>query len=143
VSYDKPDSWTLLEPREFRLLSFGIGSDGAAGEVIVSWVMDAPIPNAEMWCRQVLQSDDATKVESMAAQAVSDAETIPSSSIEGKLYSVRAGDEPTSSTLLVAAIPTSEDGMCLFVKLKGDLRMTEEQKANLLSFVKSLRWELE
>ncbi len=143
LSYDKPESWALQGPKDFRLLSFNIGNDGSAGEVIVSWAKDLPIPNASMWYKQVLQTDDEPKTDALAAQAVSDAETIPSGEIEGKLYSVRAGDEPTSSTLLVAAIPTGDDGMCLFVKLKGDLRMTEQEKTNLLSFVKSLRWERE
>jgi hypothetical protein len=42
---------------------------------------------------------------------------------------------------MVAAIPTGESNLCLFVKLKSDLRTAEEEKSNLLSFVNSLRWE--
>jgi hypothetical protein len=72
---------------------------------------------------------------------VNEAEEIQAGTRPGKLYSIRSGDEATAPVLLVAAIPTGENELCLFVKLKSDLRTSEEQKSNLLSFVNSLRWE--
>lgn len=143
TAYTKPDSWTLQEPKPIRLMSFGVTKEDRTAEVVVSWVKDDPISNASMWYQQVLKTEDKSIVDPLAAKSIADAEEIPAGDVTGKLYSIRASDDASASTLLVAAIPTGKDNMCLFVKLKCDLRMAEEEKANLLSFVNSLRWEQE
>jgi hypothetical protein len=139
--YEKPDSWEIQAAKPFRLATFKIANSERSGEVVVSLAKDSPVPNAEMWFEQVLQRDDKAIIRPLATKSVNDAEEIQAGTRPGKLYSIRSGDEATSPVLLVAAIPTGENELCLFVKLKSDLRTSEEQKSNLLSFVNSLRWE--
>ncbi len=141
LAYEKPDSWEIQAAKPFRLATFKIANGERPGEVVVSLAKDSPVPNAEMWFEQVLQREDKDIIGPLAAKSVNDAEEIQAGTRSGKLYSIRSGDEATSPVLLVAAIPTGENEICLFVKLKADLRTSEEQKSNLLSFVNSLRWE--
>ncbi len=141
LAYEKPDSWEIQAAKPFRLATFKIANGERPGEVVVSLAKDSPVPNAEMWFEQVLQREDKDIIGPLAAKSVNDAEEIQAGTRPGKLYSIRSGDEATSPVLLVAAIPTGENEICLFVKLKADLRTSEEQKSNLLSFVNSLRWE--
>jgi hypothetical protein len=139
--YEKPDSWEIQAAKPFRLATFKIANSERPGEVVVSLAKDSPVPNAEMWFEQVLQRDDKAIIRPLATKSVNEAEEIQAGTRPGKLYSIRSGDEATAPVLLVAAIPTGENELCLFVKLKSDLRTSEEQKSNLLSFVNSLRWE--
>ena len=141
LAYEKPDSWEIQAAKPFRLATFKIANSERSGEVVVSLAKDSPVPNAEMWFEQVLQRDDKAIIRPLATKSVNEAEEIQAGTRPGKLYSIRSGDEATSPVLLVAAIPTGENELCLFVKLKSDLRTSEEQKSNLLSFVNSLRWE--
>ena len=141
LAYEKPDSWEIQAAKPFRLATFKIANSERPGEVVVSLAKDSPVPNAEMWFEQVLQRDDKAIIGPLATKSVNEAEEIQAGTRPGKLYSIRSGDEATSPVLLVAAIPTGEIELCLFVKLKSDLRTSEEQKSNLLSFVNSLRWE--
>jgi hypothetical protein len=141
LAYDKPDTWEIQPAKPFRLATFKIANSERPGEVVVSLAKDSPVPNAEMWFEQVLQSEDKEIIRPLATKSVNDAEEIQAGTRSGKLYSIRSGDEASSPVLLVAAIPTGENEICLFVKLKADLRTSEEQKSNLLSFVNSLRWE--
>ena len=141
VSYDKPADWVLQGPKPLRLLNFTITKEDRVGEIIVSWVKHTPLENASLWCQQVLRDADAPTIDALAAKTIEEAEDIPAGKIQGKLYAIRASDDPAAACLLVVAIPTGDDDMCLFVKLKCDLRMSEEEKSNLLSFVNSLRWE--
>ena len=141
LAYEKPDSWELQPAKMFRLATFKIASDDRACEIVVSLAKDSPIQNAQMWYEQVMQSEDKSVIEPLAAKSVKDAEEIQAGTRSGKLYSIRSSDEATAPVLVVAAIPTGENDLCLFVKLKSDLRTSEEQKTNLLSFVNSLRWE--
>jgi hypothetical protein len=145
LAYEKPDSWEIQAAKPFRLATFKISnserSGEVSGEVVVSLAKDSPVPNAEMWFEQVLQRDDKAIIRPLATKSVNEAEEIQAGTRRGKLYSIRSGDEATAPVLLVAAIPTGENELCLFVKLKSDLRTSEEQKSNLLSFVNSLRWE--
>ena len=141
LAYEKPDSWEIQAAKPFRLATFKIANSERSGEVVVSLAKDSPVPNAEMWFEQVLQRDDKAIIRPLATKSVNEAEEIQAGTRPGKLYSIRSGDEATAPVLLVAAIPTGENELCLFVKLKSDLRTSEEQKSNLLSFVNSLRWE--
>ena len=141
LAYEKPDSWEIQAAKPFRLATFKIANSERPGEVVVSLAKDSPVPNAEMWFEQVLQRDDKAIIRPLATKSVNEAEEIQAGNRPGKLYSIRSGDEATAAVLLVAAIPTGENELCLFVKLKSDLRTSEEQKSNLLSFVNSLRWE--
>ncbi len=141
LAYEKPDSWEIQAAKPFRLATFKIANSEGPGEVVVSLAKDSPVPNAEMWFEQVLQRDDKAIIRPLATKSVNEAEEIQAGKRPGKLYSIRSGDEATAPVLLVAAIPTGENELCLFVKLKSDLRTSEEQKSNLLSFVNSLRWE--
>ncbi len=138
--YDKPETWELLPARDFRLASFKILSEGG-GEVVVSMAKDSPLQNAKMWSEQILQSDDEAKIDELANKVLAEAEDISAGDRPGKLVSIRASDEPTSSTLIIASIPTGENEICLFVKMKSELKTSEIEKANLIRFINSIRWE--
>jgi len=141
LSYAKPESWELQASSFPRLATFKISGESRGGEVVVSMAKDSPNQNASMWCQQVLQVDDDSVIQPLATKTVNEAEEIPAGSRKAKLYSMRASEDAAASSLMVAAIPTGESNLCLFVKLKSDLRTAEEEKSNLLSFVNSLRWE--
>jgi hypothetical protein len=102
---------------------------------------DSPLQNAKMWSEQVLQSDDEAKIDELANKVLSEAEDISAGDRPGKLLSIRASDEPTSPTLIIASIPTGENEICLFVKMKSELKTSEIEKANLIRFINSIRWE--
>lgn len=141
LAYDKPETWELQLNRAFRLATFKIASDGAASEVVISMAKDSPLQNAKMWSEQILQSDDETKIDSLANKILAEAEDISAGERPGKLVSIRASDEPSAPSLLVASIPTGENEICLFVKMKSDLKTSEIEKANFIRFVNSIRWE--
>lgn len=141
LAYEKPEGWELQPARDFRLATFKIPSESSASEVIVSMAKDSPLQNAKMWSEQILQSDDEVKIDELANKVLAEAEEILAGSKPGKLLSIRSSDEPTAPTLIVASIPTGENDICLFVKMKSDLKTSEIEKANLVRFINSIRWE--
>jgi hypothetical protein len=139
--YDKPDGWELQAARPYREATFKLTKDAKVGEVTVSTARDAPVQNAAMWVGQVLPNNEPASLESLAVKTVDEAESFQAGTKTGKLYSIRASDQPEARSLLVVAIPMGSDGMSMFVKLNCELRMMEEEKSTFLSFVNSLRWE--
>ena len=139
--YDKPDGWELQAARAYREATFKVTKDAREGEVTVSTAKDSPVQNAAMWIGQVMPNTDPTTLESLAIKTVDEAEPIQTGTKTAILYSIRASDQPDARSLLVVAIPMSNDGMSMFVKLNCELRMMEEVKSTFLSFVNSLRWE--
>ncbi len=139
--YDKPEGWELQPARPYRDATFKLTKDAKVGEVTVSTARDAPVQNAAMWVGQVLPNNEPASLESLALKTVDEAETFQAGTKTGKLYSIRASDQPDARSLLVVAIPMSNEGMSMFVKLNCELRMMEEVKSTFLSFVNSLRWE--
>ena len=139
--YEKPEGWELQPARPYREATFKLTKDAKVGEVTVSTARDAPVQNAAMWVGQVLPNNEPATLESLAIKTVDEAETFQAGTKTGKLYSIRASDQPDARSLLVVAIPMANDGMSMFVKLNCELRMMEEEKSTFLSFVNSLRWE--
>ncbi len=139
--YDKPDGWELQPARPYREATFKFIKDAKVGEVTVSTAKDSPVQNAAMWISQVLPNNEPAALESLAVKTVDEAESFQAGEKTGKLYSIRASDQPEARSLLVVAIPMGNDGMSMFVKLNCELRMMEEEKSTFLSFVNSLRWE--
>jgi hypothetical protein len=140
LKFEIPDTWQQSAATPPRLATFRFSSNSRTGEVAVTKANNAPIPNARMWCQQILKVDDESVINSMADKAVSEAQDIESGQVKGKLYSIRSSNEADSRAFLIAAIPTN-DTECLFVKVSSDPQSLDEQKANLVSFVQSLRWE--
>ena len=142
LKYDLPDGWELLPPQNaFRIATLRIKSGGDEGEVAISQAVDSPLENCKMWSQQILKTDDATVIDTYAEKAVATAEMIPSGDREAKLYTIRLENDPDAVGLLIAAIPAKNSQAPVFVKLKSSNRIAEEQKPNLLRFVKSLREE--
>ena len=139
--YDKPEGWELQPARPYREATFKLTKDAKVGEVTVSTARDAPVQNAAMWISQVLPNNEPTAMESLAIKTVDEAESFQAGTKTGKLYAIRASDQPEARSLLVVAIPMGNDGMSMFVKLNCELRMMEEEKSTFLSFVNSLHWE--
>ncbi len=142
LKYDLPDGWELLPPQNaFRIATLRIKSSGGEGEVAISQAVDSPLENCKMWSQQILKTDDATVIDTYAEKAVATAEMIPSGDREAKLYTIRLENDPEAVGLLIAAIPAKNSQAPVFVKLKSSNRIADEQKPNLLRFVKSLREE--
>ena len=139
--YVKPEGWELQAARPYREATFKVTKNAMEGEVTVSTAKDSPVQNAAMWIGQVMPNSDPTTLESLAIKTVDEAEPIQTGTQVANLYSIRASDQPDARALLVVAIPMGYDGMSMFVKLNGELRMIEEVKSTFLSFVNSLRWE--
>ena len=142
LKYDLPDGWELLPPQNaFRIATLRIKSGGGEGEVAISQAVDSPLENCKMWSQQILKTEDATVIDTYAEKAVASAEMIPCGDREAKLYTIRLENDPEAVGLLIAAIPAKNSQAPVFVKLKSSNRIAEEQKPNLLRFVKSLREE--
>ena len=139
--YDKPAGWELQAAKPYREATFKLSKDAKEGEVTLTTARDSPVQNAAMWIDQVLPKSDSATVESLAKKTVEEAEPIQSGGKTGKLYTVRASDQPDARSLMVVSIPMGEGGMSMFVKLNCELRIMEQEKSTFLSFVNSLRWE--
>lgn len=142
LSYVKPDAWELGPDHPMRWATFRIGDSQSKAEVIVAKAKDVPKDNAVMWAEQITKQTDSSVIGPLAEQVVELAEVVPASGDkQAKLYSIHPSDQPDSPSLLVVAIPTSDPGFSVFVKLVADLKTSEQQKSNLLNFVNSLKWE--
>ena len=139
--YDKPADWELQPPSLYREATFRLTKDSQQGEVTVSTARDSPVQNAAMWVGQVLPSSDVSVLESLANKTVEEAEPFLTNGRNGKLYAVKASNEPDARSILVASIPMGDTGMSMFVKLNCELRLMEQEKSTFLNFVNSLRWE--
>lgn len=141
IKYETPESWQLAADRPFRLATFDVKTSAGTGEVAVSMAVNDPAQNTLMWQQQISSGAPEDQVKTLAEQVVANAEDIPAGKRTAKLYTIRASEQADAPTLLVAAIPMEQDNLSVFVKLKTDLRSSEEQKANFLKFVNSLSWE--
>lgn len=141
LKYETPESWQPAADRPFRLATFDVKTSSGTGEVAVSMAVNDPTQNTLMWQQQISTGAPEETVKTLAEQVVASAEDIPAGSRTAKLYTIRASEQADAPTLLVAAIPMGQDNLSVFVKLKTDLRSSEEQKANFLKFVNSLSWE--
>jgi hypothetical protein len=141
--YDLPSKWSELPARPFQMAAFRIpGENGESdGEIVVSEAIDSPVENCKMWAQQILKLDDPAILEKSAAKMIEQAEAISAMQREAKLYSIRSSDASDASCLTIVTIPSEKPPQAVFVKMKSGLRMSEEQKSNLLSFVKTMRWE--
>jgi hypothetical protein len=139
--YEKPEHWELQPPRLYREATFKFTNETKEGEVTIATAIDSPVQNAGMWIGQLTQSNDPATIEPLAIKAVEEAETLQVGSRAGKLYSIRASDQPDARSLMVVSLPLDTTGRSLFVKLNCELRTMEQEKATFLGFVDTLRWE--
>jgi len=139
--YEKPEHWDLQPPRLYREATFKFTKDAKEAEVTIATAIDSPMQNAGMWIGQLMQSNDPVVIEPLATKAVDEAETLQFGSRTGKLYTIRASDQPEARSLMVVALPLDTTGRSMFIKLNCELRTMEQEKATFLGFVDSLRWE--
>jgi len=139
--YEKPEHWELQPPRLYREATFKFTKDAKEAEVTIATAIDSPMQNAGMWIGQLMQSNDSATIEPLATKAVDEAETLQVGARTGKLYTIRASDQPDARSLMVVALPLDATGRSMFIKLNCELRTMEQEKATFLGFVDSLRWE--
>ena len=139
--YEKPEHWELQPPRLYREATFKFTKDAKEAEVTIATAIDSPVQNAGMWIGILTQSNDPAVIEPLAIKAVDEAETLQFGSRTGKLYTIRASDQPDARSLMVVALPLDTTGRSMFIKLNCELRTMEQEKATFLGFVDSLRWE--
>ena len=139
--YEKPAHWEIQPPRLYREATFKFTKDAKEGEVTIATAIDSPLQNAGMWIGQLTQSNDPATIESLANKAIDAAETLQVGTLTGKLYTIRASDQPDARSLMVVALPLDTTGRSLFIKLNCELRTMEQEKAIFLGFVDTLRWE--
>lgn len=139
LTYELPEGWRSVAGTPFRLATFSVSTPDGDGEVTVSMAVDNPLGNTMMWYQQVSRESDPEKIKAMAESTVSKSEKIASAMGEGLLYTIRGSEQEDSPTLLVASLPSDREGLHAFVKLRGDTRVVEAQRDNLLKFVQSLQ----
>ncbi len=141
LDYKKPEHWELQPPRLYREATFKFAKDSKEGEVTIATAIDSPLQNAGMWISQLLQNGDPASIETLAKKTVEEAETLQVGERTGKLYTIRASDQPDARSLMVVAVPLDATGRSIFIKLNCELQTMEQEKAIFLEFVNSVRWE--
>jgi hypothetical protein len=137
--YEIPDGWQSAPGTPFRLATFKVVSTEGEGEVTVSMAVDNPIGNTTMWFQQVSRESDPDKLRVLAESSIADSETIDASLGRGTLYTIRDSEQVDAPMLLVASVPSDRDDLRIFVKLRGDTKLVEAQRGNLVQFAKSLQ----
>jgi hypothetical protein len=137
--YQLPDGWQSAPGSPFRLATFGIQSPDGEGEVTVSMAVDNPSSNTLMWYQQVSKESDPTKLQSLAESTIAKSEKFSAELGEGVLYTIRDSEQIDAPMLLVASLPSPREDLHVFVKLRGDAKLVESQRANMMQFVQTLQ----
>lgn len=139
LEYQLPEGWQSAPGSPFRLATFGIQSPDGEGEVAVSMAIDNPVSNTLMWYQQVSKESDAAKLQGWAESTVAQSEKFTAAMGEGTLYTIRDSEQVDAPMLLVASLPSPREDLHVFVKLRGEPKLVESQRANMMQFVQSLQ----
>jgi hypothetical protein len=136
VTGDMPDAWREVPPTEFRLLNYRFGDQGD-GEVWVSLSAGTVLDNVNRWLAQF-------GVEAISDPELAKLRTIPMAGASGVWveaegeYASGMGAPPKPGFGL-AGVVGSVDNQILTVKMVGPRAEVEAAKADLETFVRSLR----
>ncbi len=138
VSFDIPPDWTevSVSASQMRKAAFEIESDEAQAEVTVIAAGGDIRANLRMWFGQVALDPTEEAVE----QVLTGAEAVDVNGQTSNVYWLDGSQAPGETSILIADVPWKA-GESLFVKLKGDARLVENQKENFEAFLKSLTWK--
>ncbi|MEM8733690.1 MAG: hypothetical protein AAGG44_05695 [Planctomycetota bacterium] len=134
--YDLPQGWTAKEVPAggMRKAAFDVATDAGVAEVTIISAGGEIRGNLGMWFGQVQVTSTDEAIETVLGSA----ETKKVNEAEATVYSVNgAGDSPQA--ILVAEVPWSEREQ-LFIKMKGDAAVVEENQAAFDTFLESLSW---
>ncbi len=134
LTYDRPEGWRDGRMSSMRMAAFNVGPEDAPAEITIIPAGGDLKGNVKRWMEQVREAE---VTDEQLDQAMADASEVNISGLAGKRY-VLVGDQET----IDATILPMDNGMSLFIKMKGPAATVADQADAIDQFLKSLKLNL-
>ena len=128
-SFNKPDEWAEVPPKQFQLARFTVGEGEQSAEIAISRAGGDRAANINRWRGQVglepLSGEELDKT----------SQPFEVGSKKGELVEIIAGDKAIFGVMI------PDEGQTWFIKLTGSAATAAKERARFEAFAKSLKLE--
>jgi hypothetical protein len=135
LTWKTPDGWTEVPPTEMRVASFKVNQNGKQADISVvplGGMAGGDGANVNRWCGQVgltaLSPDQLAKI----------VETVNVDGQPAALFDIAGTNPGSGEQNRIIGVIQHRDDTTWFFKMTGDGALVEQQKAALISFLKSV-----